>query len=200
MLFRSMVTGQQTVEFDLNATEYANTIVVWGMNWITTKMPDAHWLTEARIKGTRVVVIACEYSATATKGDDAVVVAAQQILVDCLAHYLLAILAQMLTQIAKEVRRLAPAYYIQTPSRSFPIEAHTMLPFWWLYPKVARRMVIGHWRKSRPAYADFIEGTTAPPLSFLKYLFPDGKVSRERFAGMVKSYILYRPRSEALAD
>jgi nitrate reductase alpha subunit len=69
-----MVTGQQTVEFDLNAVEHCKTLVVWGMNWITTKMPDAHWLTEARIKGTRVVVIACEYSATATKADDAIVV------------------------------------------------------------------------------------------------------------------------------
>jgi nitrate reductase alpha subunit len=69
-----MVTGQQTVEFDLAAVEHARTVVVWGMNWITTKMPDAHWLTEARLKGTRVVVIACEYSATATKGDDVLVV------------------------------------------------------------------------------------------------------------------------------
>ncbi|MFN0172491.1 MAG: molybdopterin-dependent oxidoreductase, partial [Bryobacteraceae bacterium] len=69
-----MVTGQQTVEFDLSAVEYCKTVVVWGMNWITTKMPDAHWLTEARLKGTRVVVIACEYSATATKGDDVIVV------------------------------------------------------------------------------------------------------------------------------
>jgi nitrate reductase / nitrite oxidoreductase, alpha subunit len=69
-----MVTGQQTVEFDLNAVEQARTVVVWGMNWIATKMPDAHWLTEARLKGTRVVVIACEYSATATKADDVLVV------------------------------------------------------------------------------------------------------------------------------
>ncbi len=69
-----MVTGQQTVEFDLSAVEHAKTVVVWGMNWITTKMPDAHWLTEARLKGVRVVVIACEYSATASKGDDVVVV------------------------------------------------------------------------------------------------------------------------------
>ena len=69
-----MVTGQQTVEFDLHAVEHCKTMVVWGMNWITTKMPDAHWLTEARLKGTRVVVIACEYSATATKGDDVIVV------------------------------------------------------------------------------------------------------------------------------
>jgi nitrate reductase alpha subunit len=68
-----MVTGQQTVEFDLHAVEHARTVVVWGMNWIATKMPDAHWLTEARMKGTRVVVIACEYSATATKADDVVV-------------------------------------------------------------------------------------------------------------------------------
>ncbi|HEY3324932.1 MAG TPA: molybdopterin-dependent oxidoreductase [Planctomycetota bacterium] len=69
-----MVTGQQTVEFDLNAVEHAKTVIVWGMNFITTKMPDAHWLTEARLKGTRIVVIACEYSATCTKADDAIVV------------------------------------------------------------------------------------------------------------------------------
>ena len=69
-----MVTGQQTVEFDLHAVEHCRTLVVWGMNWITTKMPDAHWLTEARLKGVKVVVIACEYSATATKGDDVIVV------------------------------------------------------------------------------------------------------------------------------
>ncbi|HET9594905.1 MAG TPA: molybdopterin-dependent oxidoreductase, partial [Anaeromyxobacteraceae bacterium] len=69
-----MVTGQQTVEFDLQAVEHAKTVVVWGMNWIATKMPDSHWLTEARLKGTRVVVIAAEYSATATKADDAIVV------------------------------------------------------------------------------------------------------------------------------
>ena len=69
-----MVTGQQTVEFDLSAVERCRTVVVWGMNWITTKMPDAHWLTEARLKGTRVIVIACEYSATASKGDEVIVV------------------------------------------------------------------------------------------------------------------------------
>ena len=63
-----MVTGQQTVEFDLHAVELARLVIVWGMNWVTTKMPDAHWLTEARLKGTKVVVIACEYSSTSTKG------------------------------------------------------------------------------------------------------------------------------------
>ncbi len=69
-----MVTGQQTVEFDLHAVEHTKTVVVWGMNFITTKMPDAHWLTEARVKGTKVVVIACEVSATCCKADEAIVV------------------------------------------------------------------------------------------------------------------------------
>jgi nitrate reductase alpha subunit len=68
-----MVTGQQTVEFDLSAVEHCELLIVWGMNWITTKMPDSHWLTEARAKGTHVVVIACEYGATSSKGDEAIV-------------------------------------------------------------------------------------------------------------------------------
>src|SRR3972149_662552 len=70
----TMVTGTQTVEFDLHAVEHSKLVLVWGMNWIATKMPDSHWLTEARLKGTRVVVIACEYSATASKADDVLVV------------------------------------------------------------------------------------------------------------------------------
>lgn len=69
-----MVTGQQTVDFDLCNVEHSNLILVWGMNWICTKMPDSHWLTEARMKGSKVVVIAAEYSATMNKADEAFIV------------------------------------------------------------------------------------------------------------------------------
>ncbi|NUN15210.1 MAG: molybdopterin-dependent oxidoreductase [Myxococcales bacterium] len=69
-----MVTGQQTLDFDLCNAEHANLVLAWGMNWITTKMPDSHWLTEARMKGSRVVVITTEYSATANKGDEVLIV------------------------------------------------------------------------------------------------------------------------------
>ncbi len=69
-----MVTGQQTCDWDLSCTEYSKLLVVWGMNWITTKMPDAHWLTEARLKGTKIVVIAAEYSATMNKADMGLIV------------------------------------------------------------------------------------------------------------------------------
>jgi nitrate reductase alpha subunit len=69
-----MVTGAQTNDFDLFAAERAKLVLAWGMNWITTKMPDSHWLTEARLKGTKVVSITVEYSATASKSDDVVVI------------------------------------------------------------------------------------------------------------------------------
>lgn len=69
-----MVTGSQTNDFDLFSTEYANLILAWGMNWITTKMPDSHWLTEARLKGAKTVAITVEYSATGSKTDDVMII------------------------------------------------------------------------------------------------------------------------------
>jgi nitrate reductase alpha subunit len=69
-----MVHGDQTSDFELFDAENAGLVVVWGMNWITTKMPDSHWLTEARLKGTKVVVLTVEYSATANKADEVIVI------------------------------------------------------------------------------------------------------------------------------
>ncbi len=69
-----MVTGSQTNDFDLFSTEYARLIIAWGMNWITTKMPDSHWMTEARLKGAKTVAVTVEYSATASKVDEVVVI------------------------------------------------------------------------------------------------------------------------------
>lgn len=69
-----MVTGAQTNDFDLFAAEHSKVLIAWGMNWITTKMPDSHWLTEARLKGTKTVAVTVEYSATATKCDEVIVI------------------------------------------------------------------------------------------------------------------------------
>jgi nitrate reductase alpha subunit len=69
-----MVHGDQTSDFELFDAENANLLLVWGMNWITTKMPDSHWMTEARLRGTKVVVVTVEYSATANKGDEVIVI------------------------------------------------------------------------------------------------------------------------------
>jgi nitrate reductase alpha subunit len=69
-----MVTGQQTVDFDLCNVEYSKIAICWGMNFISTKMPDAHFLTEARMKGTKVISITTEYSSTCCKSDEIVVI------------------------------------------------------------------------------------------------------------------------------
>jgi len=69
-----MVLGDQTNDFELFDTENAKLIISWGMNWITTKMPDSHWLTEARLKGAKTVAVTVEYSATASKCDEAIVI------------------------------------------------------------------------------------------------------------------------------
>lgn len=69
-----MVCGEQTNDFELMDTENAKLIVAWGMNWITTKMPDSHWLTEARLKGAKTVAVTVEYSATANKCDEVIVI------------------------------------------------------------------------------------------------------------------------------
>jgi len=69
-----MVTGQQTIDWDLFTAENANVIIAWGMNWISTKMPDSHWLTEARLKGTKVITVTVEYSSVASKSDEVLII------------------------------------------------------------------------------------------------------------------------------
>jgi nitrate reductase alpha subunit len=69
-----MVTGQQTIDFDLVCAENAKIIIPWGMNWISTKMPDSHWLTEARAKGAKVISVTVEYSSVASKSDDVIII------------------------------------------------------------------------------------------------------------------------------
>ncbi|MBF0613844.1 MAG: molybdopterin-dependent oxidoreductase [Magnetococcales bacterium] len=69
-----MVTGDQTNDFELFDAENSRLIISWGMNWISTKMPDGHWLTEARLKGAKTVAVTVEYSSTANKCDDVLVI------------------------------------------------------------------------------------------------------------------------------
>jgi len=69
-----MVTGQQTLDFDLYTAENANLITLWGMNWIATKMPEGHWITESRLRGAKLVTIAPEYQASSCKADRVIII------------------------------------------------------------------------------------------------------------------------------
>ena len=93
---------------------------------------------------------------------------------------------------ADTVRRLAPAYWVQTPSKLFPIEAHTGLPFWWYYPESVRNRIIGGWKKSVPEYGEFVDGTRVLPRKDIEAFFPDSKIDVEKVAGFTKSYIAWR--------
>lgn len=94
--------------------------------------------------------------------------------------------------LAKEARRLAPRYWVQTPAKWFPIEAHTGMPLWWFYPEAMRNWLIRKWRKSLPAWTEMVEGTTVLERSAMQRFFPDGKIVTEKSFGIAKSYIACR--------
>lgn len=94
---------------------------------------------------------------------------------------------------AHEVHRLGQAYWVQTPSKYFPIEAHCGMPLWWFYPVAWRRYFIRRWRGQRLySWADMVEGTRVLDRKTLTRLFPDSLIEVERFLGWPKSYILYK--------
>ncbi|MBZ9937299.1 class I SAM-dependent methyltransferase [Mesorhizobium sp. BR1-1-16] len=100
---------------------------------------------------------------------------------------------------AKEVRRLAPQYFVQTPSFWFPIEAHARAPFFQLLPEPLRvwiimRRKLGYWEMA----GDVGEATRTAQSAILlnkrqmRYLFPDAEVITEKAYGFTKSYIAIR--------
>jgi Methyltransferase domain len=93
---------------------------------------------------------------------------------------------------ATEVRRLAPSYYVQTPSIWFPLEAHTGIPFWWFLPSWIRERLHRRWAKTLPAWNEMILGTTVLRKRTLQGLFPDASLLTERKLLLPKSYCAYR--------
>jgi SAM-dependent methyltransferase len=96
------------------------------------------------------------------------------------------------TEFAHEVLRLGGSYWVQTPSKWFPIEAHSGLPFYWLYPEWLRAVLLRSWRKRFPAwYADYIGTTRVLSRRRMAELFPNGQTRVEYFLGFPKSYVSY---------
>lgn len=93
---------------------------------------------------------------------------------------------------AREARRLAPRYWVQTPSIWFPVEAHTAMPFWWFYPASLQQLFIRRWRRTLPAWCEMVEGTTVISRADMHRMFPDATLWTERFAAVPKSYVAYR--------
>ena len=100
---------------------------------------------------------------------------------------------------AKEVRRLAPRYFVQTPYFWFPIEAHARFPFlhWmpesWRYRILLRRSC-GFWKQCPDvgAATKAIQSALLLDKRQMQFLFPDARIIPERFLGLTKSLIAIR--------
>jgi DMSO reductase family type II enzyme molybdopterin subunit len=59
------------ISFERSADDYfySDLILIWGSNPLYTQIPNAHFLTEARYKGARVVCIAPDYNASSVHAD-----------------------------------------------------------------------------------------------------------------------------------
>jgi hypothetical protein len=94
---------------------------------------------------------------------------------------------------ARELSRVARGYFVQTPHRHFPLDPHTLLPFTqYLSHDHACRLVQWTdrlWVKTCHGTVDWQLLTPAD----LRRLFPDAAIHVERWAGLPKSIIAYRP-------
>jgi hypothetical protein len=83
-------------------------------------------------------------------------------------------------------------YWIETPSVTFPVEAHCDLPFWWYYPMPCRKAFLRRWKRNGKAFLARQMATTRPiSAQALSHLFPGCSLFIERFAGLPKSISAY---------
>ena len=93
---------------------------------------------------------------------------------------------------AREVIRLGRSYWVQTPSPWFPIEAHSGVPFYALYPEWLRASLLRRWRKKLPAWwTEYIATTRFLSLRRMAELFPNARTHVEYVLGFPKSYVAY---------
>jgi len=99
-------------------------------------------------------------------------------------------------QVASEIRRLAPRYYVQTPNFWFPLDPHSNMPLMhWLPMPVQRQMVS---KKAHGFYAkaktldeamQIVESTSMLDRAQVAALFPDARIVTEDVLFMSKSLI-----------
>ncbi|WEK43518.1 MAG: methyltransferase domain-containing protein [Candidatus Sphingomonas colombiensis] len=99
---------------------------------------------------------------------------------------------------AREVRRLAPHYYLQTPNFWFPVEPHyRSLMFHWLPEsyRAARLVNRRHGFRSASDYDEAMRNIQTVVLLTARQmgaLFPDARIERERIGPLTKSLIAIR--------
>jgi len=104
-----------------------------------------------------------------------------------------------MSRMAGHVRRLAPAYYVQTPNFWFPYEPHFRAPlFHWLPEQVRARLLMqynlgfGGRRASFDAAMRGVQSAVLIDRRQMQALFPDAEIRGERVLGLTKSLMAVR--------
>jgi hypothetical protein len=97
---------------------------------------------------------------------------------------------------ADVVQESAPAWWIQTPYRYFPIEPHWVFPGFQFLPFLARVFICQHWRTlhsmgrpDRAAAAELVASVELISASEMRMYFPASEIWFERIAGVPKSIV-----------
>lgn len=101
-------------------------------------------------------------------------------------------------KMATEVKRVAKAYWVQTPNYWFPMEPHFHLPGWQWLPRTARIAILRRFRCGRRGPCRDYE-TAARHIDEVRLMsrrelieaFPGAKVWRESFWGLTKSFVVH---------
>lgn len=102
-------------------------------------------------------------------------------------------------RMAGHVRRLAPAYFVQTPNFWFPIEPHFRTPFFhWLPEPLQYRLLMtfnlgfGGRRDTLDAAMRGVQSVSMLDRPQMAALFPDARIEREGVLGLTKSLMAIR--------
>lgn len=107
---------------------------------------------------------------------------------------------EAMSRLAQNIRRLAPAYFVQTPYFWFPIEPHFRVPlFHWMPESLRYRMILRRdmgFMSKAASVSDAVRSVqSAALLDLVQFstLFPDAEIIRERVLGLTKSLMAIRP-------
>lgn len=99
------------------------------------------------------------------------------------------------SELAQQVRQLAPRHWVQTPYRYFPLEPHWLFPGMQHMPAAVRVQIAMHWPlvHTRPANMDEarrdVLWTELVSIVEMRDYFPTSTILHERVLGITKSII-----------
>ncbi len=102
-------------------------------------------------------------------------------------------------EMAREIERVGKRYFVETPNKYFPFDPHFHLPFWELYPRKLKILLLSRfnlgWYRKIPDVLEaekVVDSIRLLDESDLKKLFPQANLIKEYFFGIIKSFILYK--------